>query len=91
MGQDGRHTGREEQEGQTKEILGFAHPIQIYLFEEFHAHSDPLELDTNGIGFVPKIELFLRNRPGPNPHPEQGSPSNPILNRVKPVIRTTWP
>ena len=58
MGKDGSHPGREQEKRQAKEVLGFAHPIQINLFEEFHAHSDPLELDTNDHRFVPKIELF---------------------------------
>ena len=58
MGEDGDHPGREQETRQAKEVLGFAHPIQIHLFEEFHAHSDPLELDTNDHRFVPKIELF---------------------------------
>src|ERR1700686_1454173 len=60
MGKDGSHPGREQEKRQAKEILGFAHPIQINLFEEFHAHSDPLELDTNDHRFVPEIVLFLK-------------------------------
>src|ERR1700687_3058737 len=58
MGKDGSHAGRQQEKRQTKEILGFAHPIQINLFEEIHAHSDPLELDTNHHRFVPEIKLF---------------------------------
>ena len=61
MGKDGGQPGREQEKRQAKEVLGFAHPIQINLFEEIHAHSDPLELDTNDHGFVPKIELFAKN------------------------------
>ena len=48
-----------------KEVLGFAHPIEINLFEKFHAHSDPLELDTNVREFVPECELFINSHPGP--------------------------
>jgi hypothetical protein len=58
MGDDRCHPGREQQKRQAKEVLGFAHPVQIYLLEKIHARSDPLELDTNGSGFVPKIELL---------------------------------
>src|ERR1700686_2383787 len=60
MGKDGSHPRREQEKRQTKEILGFAHPIQINLFEEFHALSDPLELDTNNHRFVPEIKLFQK-------------------------------
>src|ERR1700686_4939417 len=66
MGKDGSHPGREQEKRQAKEILGFPHPIQINLFEEFHAHSDPLELDTNDPRFVPEIELFPKNYPSPD-------------------------
>ena len=59
MGKDGSQPGREQETRQAKEVLGLAHPVQINLFEEIHAHSDPLELDTNDHGFVPKSELFL--------------------------------
>src|SRR5258707_13620986 len=58
MGDLGSHPGRKQEKRQGKEVLGFAHPIQVNLFEEFHAHSDPLELDTNDHRFVPKIKLF---------------------------------
>jgi hypothetical protein len=60
MGDDGDYSRQEQETRQAKEILGFPHPIQIYLFEEIHAHSDPLELDTNDHRFVPEIKLFLK-------------------------------
>jgi hypothetical protein len=60
MGKDGGYPGRKQEKRQAKEVLGFAHPIQIHLFEEIHAHSDPLELDTNDCEFVPKIEIVTK-------------------------------
>jgi hypothetical protein len=54
MSDDGYHPRRKQTKRQAKEVLGFAHPIEIDLFEEFHGHSGPLELDTNVFNFVPK-------------------------------------
>ncbi len=58
MGDNGGHPSRKQKKRQAKEVLGLSHPIQINLFQELHAHSDPLELDTNVDRFVPKIERF---------------------------------
>jgi hypothetical protein len=56
MGSDGSDPSRQQEKRQGKEELGLTHPVQINLFEEIHAHSDPLELDTDSRRFVPEIE-----------------------------------
>src|SRR5229473_1768533 len=84
MGDLGSHPGRKQEKRQGKEVLGLAHPIQINLFEEFHAHSDPLELDTNDHRFVPKKTPCPRRAP---PSALQDSLSGLKSNRVKQVIR----
>jgi hypothetical protein len=63
MSSDGGNSGRQQEKGQSKEELRLTHPVQINLFEEIHAHSDPLELDTDSRRFVPEIERSTKYSP----------------------------
>jgi hypothetical protein len=59
MRNQGGAPGNKQGQGQSEEVLRVTHPIQINLFKEIHAHSDPLEFDTNLGRFVPEIVTFL--------------------------------
>src|SRR5262249_9538493 len=53
LARPGDAADHEQGQGEGDEILRLAHPVQVDLAEQLHAHSSPYKLDTGGVLLVP--------------------------------------